>query len=565
MRRKKGTMTVASAAVLSLVLVGCGANSPAPSNTQNTTGTGTASANKPVPGGSVTLDFVQNIRDLDPAIAYDTQSDEVVSQLYDQLVTWQGNTDNIVPMAAKDWTVSADGLTYTFHLHQDMKFWNGDPVTAQSFIDEFQRVLNPNLGSGGSGFYTNIQGGQAYLNKKATSISGLSAPSPYTLVIKLTKPEKFFLDTLAMPFISAVDQKFIDKVGNKAFDATQAMGSGPFELTSSDITPNQIILTKNPNYWRTDSYGNHLPYLNKVTINISNNDQLDTLHFEQGQTAWIGWNFGGDGIPASSYPQFMANPKYAALTQSLIMNSVQYVGLNTTQGPTKNPLVRQAIEYAINKPDILRLNNGRGQIANQPLPPGIQGYVQNLPADATYSYNPQKAIALLKQAGYPTGFTIDMYSANDGAQLTLDQGIQSQLAKVGIKVNIKASSWGTFLNVAEAGKAPMDWLAWIQDFPDASDFLNTLFNSSQIPVNNNQNYNNANVDSWLNTAEYSMDAQQRNQLYGNVTDQIMKDAVWVPIWYDKFTAATQPWVHGFYIPAVGEDPIEWVWINKSHQ
>ncbi len=560
---KKGAAVVASAAAFSLVLAGCGANSASPTNSQNSTGT--ASTGKPVPGGNVTLDFIQNIRDLDPAIAYDTQSDEVVSQLYDQLVTWQGNTDNIVPMAAKDWTISPDGLTYTFHLHQNMKFWNGDPVTAQSFIDEFQRVLNPNLGSGGSGFYTIIQGAQAYFNKKASTISGLSAPDPTTLVIKLTKPEKFFLDTLTMPFISAVDQKFIDKVGNKAFDATQAMGSGPFELTSSDITPNQITLTKNPSYWRTDKYGNHLPYLNKVTINISNNDQLDTLHFEQGQTAWIGWNFGGDGIPASSYPQFMANPKYAGLTQSIIMNSVQYIGLNTTMGPTKNPLVRQAIEYAINKPDILRLNNGRGQIANQPLPPGIQGYVQNLPADATYNYDLQKAKDLLKQANYPNGFTIDLYSSNDGAQLTLDQGVQSQLAKVGIKVNIKASSWGTFLNVAEAGKAPMDWLGWIQDFPDASDFLNTLFNSNQIPVNNNMNYKNANVDTWLNQAEYSMDQQQRNQLYGQATDQIMKDAVWVPIWYDKFTAATQSWVHGFYIPAVGTDPIEWVWIDKSHQ
>jgi oligopeptide transport system substrate-binding protein len=568
---KKGAALAASVGTLAMVLAGCGASTGGNSSNGTSSNQGSSgSAGKPVEGGKVTVDMIQNIRDLDPAFAYDSASWEIVSQLYDQLVTWKGDTTQIVPMAAEKYEISKDGLTYTFHLHKNMKFWNGDPVTAQSFIDEFYRVLAPKMGSGGEGFYEIIQGAAQYHAGKSKTISGLQAPDPYTLVIKLTKPQAFFLQTLTLPFASAVDKKFIESVGNHkvyeknpTFDSTQAMGSGPFELKT--INSNQIILTKNPNYWRTDSYGQKLPYLDKITFNINNNDQLDSMHFQQGQTAWIGWNFGGQGIPSSTYPQFMSNPNLKKLTMTSVQNSVEYVGLNTTYGPTKNKLVRQAIEYAIDKKALIKLDNGRGKEANQPLPPGVVGYDNNLSPKAQYTYDPKKAKELLKKAGYPNGLTIDFYTENSNDRMKYSQAIQEQLAKVGIKLKIHSSSWGTFLNVTEAGKAPMFLLGWIQDFPDASDFLNTLFNSSQAPVNNSVNYKNPQVDQWLNTAQYSNDQNERNQLYAKVTDKVMEDAAWVPLWYDTFTAAVQPWVHGFYIPKAGTDPLAWIWVDKSHQ
>lgn len=561
---RKVAAAAASAATLVALVAGCGGG---PSTSNNASGGQTTSEQKPIEGGSVTLDALQNIRDLDPAFAYDTQSYEVVTELYDQLVTWKGDTTDIIPMAAQDYTVSPDGLTYTFHIRKGMTFWNGDPVTAQSFIDELYRVLSPTLQSPGQSFYEIIQGADAYAAGKAKTISGLQAPDPYTLVIKLSKPEAFFIQILTMPFASAVDTKFIQSVGNHevykknpAFDSNQAMGSGPFKLQS--INQNQIVLVKNTNYWRTDQYGQKLPYLDKVTINVNGNDQIDAMHFEQGQTAWIAWNMGG--IPSSAYPKFMSDPNLKKLTVTAVQNSVQYVGMNTKTGPTAKPLVRQAIEYAIDKQAVLKLNNGRGQIANQPLPPGVVGYVKNLDPSVQYTYDPNKAKQLLAQAGYPNGFTIDFYSENSPDQLKFDQAIQQQLAQVGIKVNLHTSSWATFLDVAEAGKAPMFWLAWIQDFPDASDFLNTLFNSNQAPQNNMTLYSNPQVDAWLNKAQYDPNQDERNQLYAQVTNQIMKDAPWVPMWYDTFTAAVQPWVHGFYIPKATTDRYEFIWVDPGH-
>lgn len=561
---KKAATIALSVGTLGALLAGCGANTSVQNSTGNST-TGQTTGSKM--GGSIVLDSTGNIKDLDPAKSYDTSSGEFVTMMYDQLVTYQGATSQIAPMLAKSWTVSPDGKTYTFNLVSGAKFWNGDPVTAQSFIDEFQRVLSKSVNSPGEGFLDPIvQGSTAYFNGTAKSVSGLSAPNPNTLVIKLTQPEPFFLEVLAMPFFSAVDQSWINKVGLAAYDSKSPMGSGPFEMTSSNITPNQLVLTKNPSYWRTDSQGNHLPYLDKVTVRINPNSNLDALNFEQGQTAFIGNLFGATGIPASQYPTFLNTPSLKSTMVNAPQNTTNYLGLNTSMAPFNNVKVRQAVEYAINKQKIKQLLNNRVQIADQPLPPGIKGYLNPLPADAQYSYDPAKAKQLLAAAGYPHGFSTTLYSQNDAVTTKLDNSIQNDLAQVGINVKINTMAWGTFLQENEKGNVtPMYMLAWIQDFPDASDFLNTLFNTNQRPQNNSSMYSNPQVDAWLNQAQTDTNTTQRYQLYAKATEQIMKDAPWVPLYYPNYNYAVQPWVHGFYINQSQQDPLEWVWIDQSHR
>lgn len=552
---KKGLAVVASMAAVGALMAGCGTTTKSSSTTGAVSGTGA-----PREGGSITLDSVSNFRDLDPALNYDTASNELVSEMYDTLVTYKGATSTIVPSLAKNWDVAPDGKTYTFHLRQGVTFWNGDKMTAQSFIDEFQRVLNPQVASPAEEFINPIIAGSTAYNKGlAKIVAGLSAPNPYTLVIHLTKPEPFFLDVLAMPFFSAVDQTYITKVGNKAFDSTTAMGTGPFELSS--MTTNTVVLTKNPHYWKKDANGNPLPYLNKVTININKNAELDAMNFEQGQTALMGNLI---GIPSSVYPQFAHNPKMSPLIVKAPLNAVQYLGLNASMAPLNKVKVRQAVQYAINKKKVLQLLNNRGQLANQPLPPGIEGHLSNLPADVSYSYNIAKAKELLAQAGYPNGFTTTLYTANNPDALKVAASIQNDLAQVGIKVNIQQSDWNTFLDIEEKGKANMFLTGWFQDFPDASDFLDTLFNTNQQPVNNAFMYSNPQVDAWLNQAQTDNNATQRMSLYNKVTEQVMKDAPMVPLYYPVQYSAVQSWVHGFYISPTLPDPLQYIWLDAGH-
>ena len=409
---KKSMAVVSSVTALGLLLAGCGsspANSGGSSKSQST-------VQKPQMGSNITLDLTQAVPDLDPAVAYDTTSAEVDEQLYEPLVNYNKNTYQIVGDLAKSYEVSQDGLTYTFHIRQGVTYWNGDPLRAQDFVDEFERVLNPKLQpkpSPGSSFFLDIKGANAYFNGKAKTISGITTPDDHTLVIKLVKPQAFFLKVLAMPFISAVDPKFVKQVGNAALDTSKAMGTGPFELVSNG--QNKVVLKRNSHYWKKDKYGNQLPYLNKVTFNVDNNEQIDALHWEQGSTAFMSpWTIGGDGIPSSAFPTIMNNPKYSKLVQKQPQNSIFYIGLNVSKtlngkpNPLSNVKVRQAMEYAFNDSQILKLNNNAVLSLNQPLPEGMQGYVKQL-APGAYGLNINKAKQLLKEAGYSNGLTVNFY------------------------------------------------------------------------------------------------------------------------------------------------------------
>ncbi|MCL6445461.1 MAG: ABC transporter substrate-binding protein [Alicyclobacillus sp.] len=464
--------------------------------------------------------------------------------------------------------ISKDGKTYTFHLRKGIKFANGDPMTAQSFIDEFERVLGKDgTVSQGEGFLDPIVVGSTAYNKakvKPKSISGVSAPNPYTLVIHLTKPEPFFLNILAMPFFSAVDQKYIDQVGAKAFDTRDMMGTGPFEVVPKSVTPNGMVMVRNPLYWRKDQWGNRLPYLDKVTININKNGDVDSLHFQQGTTAIIGNLF--QGIPSSSFPKFKTDPNLKKTLYSAPQNAVWYIGQNVKIAPFNNAKVRVALEYAINKARIIQLLNGRGQVANQPLPPGLQGYVKNMPASVNYTYNPSKAKALLAAAGYGPNkkLSITLYSQNDPDFNKIANAIAYDLQQIGVNCKIHLMDDNAFWNEAEQGKFGWFIGGWIQDFPDASDFLNTLLNSDEAPSNNMTNYSNPQVDEWLNKAQTDPNQAERWKLYEKVTIQVMKDAAWIPLYYPVAYYAAQTWVHGFYISPTLPDPLQYVWIDPGH-
>jgi oligopeptide transport system substrate-binding protein len=550
---RKSGFAIASVSALTFLLAGCGGQP---------TGSANASAAKaPVEGGSINVDAAGNVKDLDPAKAYDSASENFIAQMYETLVTYKGTTSDIAPKVATSWDITDGGKTYTFHLRSDAKFWNGNPVTAQSFIDEFDRVLTKSVSSPGEMYLDPIvQGATQFFNGKAKSVSGFSAPDDHTLVIHLTQPEPFFLQVLTMPFFSAVDKSYITQVGDAAFDATKAMGSGPFKLDS--ISSSNIVLVKNKDYWMKDKDGNQIPYLDKITAEFNVDDHMAAMGFESGKVAFLG---GLIGLPSSQLPDFEAKPALKSTILTHPGNSIYYLGLNNAMKPFNNPKIRQAVEYAINKDQLKTLESNTVTVANQPLPPGIKGYVNPLPADVNYTYDPAKAKQLLAAAGFANGFKTDLYAPNDADSMKLVNSIQNDLAKVGIQVNIHSMSRATFLTMTEKGNAtPMFLRSWWQDFPDPADFLDVLFNSAMAPSTNVTMYKNPDVDKLLNAAQTDMNEADRMQKYSQATIDIMKDAPWVPLYNENFTYAVQSWVHGYYInPSLG-DPYQYVWIDQNH-
>ncbi|OPG17623.1 ABC transporter substrate-binding protein [Ferroacidibacillus organovorans] len=549
---------VASVTLLGAALAGCSTQPSATSQAPTTPTAPATTGAQPVYGGTLNLDLAGAFPHLDPVKAYDTTSYEAVLQFYNQLVTYQGATNKIIPSLASRYTISPNGKVYTFYL-ANAKFWNGHPVTAQSFITEFERVLNPVNSSGGQGFIDPIiAGSNAYYSGHAKTISGLkSLNGGKTLQITLMQRDPVFLYVLAMPFFSAVDPSYIAGHSESYIDHNP-MGTGPFYLAS--YQPNQQwVFKKNPHYFQKG-----IPYLNEIVFTNNSSPSAELLHYKQGLTGLLGYNIGGNGIPSQDYLPIVMSPTYSKQVYKVVQVATQYIGLNNKVGPTANVKVRRALEYAINKNYLVKVLGGRALPANQIIPPSMpSGYEAKLPANATYSYNPALAKKLLAQAGYPHGFTTTIYCDNSNPDdLRITEAVQSMLKAVGVTANINQSSWGTFLTNNETGNQPMFNLAWVEDFPDPSDFLNTLFNSNQRPVNNSTMYSNPAVDKLLNTAANMPAGTARDNLYKQAQNIIMSQAAWIPYAYPVFTAAVQPWLKGYYLNPNQVDPLQYVWIAK---
>lgn len=554
---KRSLAVVSSAMILAGVLAGCG-STPSTNNATNSGASGgnqtstnnTASTGAPVSGGKIQIDENQDFAHLDPALAYDTGDWEIVpQQMYNQLITYKPKSAQLGPDIASTWDVSSDGKTYTFHLRKDVTFWNGDKVTAQSFIDEFQRILDKSLNSPAEGFIDPaIVGAHDYYTSKAKTITGITAPDPYTLKIQLTAAEAYFMDVLAMPFFSPVDMTYINKIGNKAYDHS-AMGTGPFEFVSY-TQGKELILKKNPNYFIAGT-----PKLNEIDFMISSNEQASALKFKQGTSAFISWN---QNIDSADFVSMINDPKYKNDFYKQPLVAVWYLALDVKpKSPIQNKLVRQAINMAIDKKKLVQLQNGRAQVANQVLPSAMPGYEQSLPANIDYKYDPTQAKKLLQQAGYGSGFTVDMLTPSDSTTAKLAQSIQADLATVGIKINIKPENSSSYGQDAMGHKYPITFTAWFQDFPDPYDFLDILLNGNQISSGNNMAaYNNPTVNKELAAAAVMPNGAARYQKYSDIQNQILADAPWVPLYYPVQYAVVQPWIKGFYMNPVLLDPLQ---------
>lgn len=562
---KRSLAVVSSAMILAGILAGCGSspsnsatnsggsggsgggNQTTSSNNTASTGTNTGTTQS---GGTIQIDENQDFAHLDPALAYDTGDWEIVpTQMYDQLITYKPKSAQLGPDIASSWNVSPDGKTYTFQLRKDVTFWNGDKVTAQSFIDEFQRILDKSLNSPAVGFIDPaIVGADAYYKGTAKTITGITAPDPYTLKIQLTTPEAYFMDVLAMSFFSPVDMTYINKIGNKAFDHS-AMGTGPFKLASY-TQGKELVLKKNPNYFIKGT-----PKLDEVDFFINSNEEASALKFKQGTSAFIGWN---QNIDSADFVSMMNDPKYKNDFYKQPLVAVYYLALDVKpKSPIQNKLVRQAINMAIDKKKLVQLQNGRASVANQVLPPAMPGYNKNLPSNVDYQYNPAKAKQLLKQAGYGSGFTVDMLTTSDSTTAKLAQSMQADLAAVGIKVNIRPENSSSYLQDAMGQKYPISYTAWFQDFPDPYDFLDVLLNGDQIASGNNMAaYNNPTVNKELAAAAVMPNGQARYQKYTDIQNQILADAPWVPLYYPVQYAVVQPWIKGYYMNPVLLDPLQ---------
>ena len=493
-------------------------------------------------------------RTLDPAIAYDVVTWPLVRAVFHGLIDYDDDLA-LIPWQSDGWEISDDGATITFHLTPGITFSNGREVTAEDYVYTLTRLLDLKTKSPGQGFFRNIVGSAAFQDGDAPNVAGLDAKGRYTFEIRLQKPDPTFLHVMAMPFAYVVPKEAVSATGGEF--ARNPVGSGAFVL-SEWKRGSWMRFKRNLNYAWPERVK-----LDAFEIVVGGDGALHMMMFERGELDIA--NVTDVGIPDPDFVRVMKDPVLKEYVESQPLNAVRYLSMNTEISPFDDVLVRQAVNYAVDKKRIIRLMSGRGVPARGVLPPGMPGFN---PHRTGYPYTPAKAKQLLREAGYPEGFETELWiNANMNTEVRQSQAIQQDLAKVGIKVSIKAVTGATRIEAVGRRKTvPMAHFGWYQDYPDPSNFLDVLLSGHRITEVNSNNvafYDNSEVNDLLSRAAYDLDPQHRLSLYQQAESIIVDEAPWVFLYHPNMYILRQPWLHGLDLNPVWPIRYERMWIDTG--
>ena len=254
-----------------------------------------AFAAAPKQGGAATITFNNDLTTLDPQVGYDWQNWSVIKSIFDGLMDYKPGTTELEPDLAESYTVSDDGLTYTFKLRDGVKFHNGRAMTSADVKYSFERAVSPATQSPGGGYFGMIGGYDEVAGGKATTLSGIETPDDKTVIFKLSRPDATFLHLMAINFGFIVPKEEVEKAG--ADWGKKPVGTGAFKFV--EWVPGQNIkLERNKDYFRAG-----VPYLDNLTFEFGQDPTVAVLRLKKGEVDIV-----GDGIPPAQFTEAMADP-----------------------------------------------------------------------------------------------------------------------------------------------------------------------------------------------------------------------------------------------------------------
>ncbi|MDR3542274.1 MAG: ABC transporter substrate-binding protein [Desulfosporosinus sp.] len=514
MKRVKKIMALALSTALVLVaLTGCGGGSTASNS----------SASKP----NDTLVYAQGAepRGLDPALVDDGESAKVMSNIYEGLLKYDKDSTKVEPSLAKSWDVSPDGLTYTFHLQQGVKFQDGTDFNADAVKFNIDRQLPPQV-TADMGYASFVYG----------SVKNVEVVDPNTVKINLKSPSTPLLSNLAMimgaPIVSPKALKDNKNNVNQA-----PIGTGPYKFVKWE-KDQDIVLVRNDDYWGTKALTKNVIFKfikdNSARVVALNNGEADMI----------------DGIDATVVKQITdAGNK---IFQAPGMN-INYMAYNTSRKPFNDPKLRIAMSQAVNVPELVKsLYQGYSEPATSIMPTFMDGYDKSI---SQVAYDPTAAAKTIKDAGLTTAHMITYtnprpYNAATGQVLA--EAIQGYLAKVGVTVKIDSYDWTTYKAKVKEGDYDIAFYGWTGDNGDPDNFMNLL--ADKDPTMNIALYNNDQFKSLIAKGLATPAGDARNAIYTQLEKIAAADAVWLPISHAQTLCAYRPNVQNFYYHMTGITP-----------
>ena len=520
--------------------------------------TATANESEAVRGGVFRFPIWRGaIQTLDPARATSGSEIMLIQQIYEGLTAFDQHL-NIVPALARYWDISPDGKTYTFELHPEARFHNGEPVTAEDCVFSFERLLTPGLNETNYHYFTRIVGAQDFRDGKAKTVAGLRAIDERTFQIRFTTPFVPALSVLSMYSSKILPKKEVLKRGERFFK--EPIGAGPFRFsrwTSREEDPAIPFFGGVPQGIRLDANSNY----------IGGRPHLDAVVFR----AIVNARDAKEEKPLNELVDCIEAPidRYydwvRVETDKLL--ELNYYYFPTRLHPYDDPRVRRAINYALDKRSLLdtsRFTRGT-PAATGIVPPGIPGF---FPMGESWGHNVDKAKKLLAKAGYPPGSKLPpiktlVFGRDESRSAARRECIKSCLSKIGIELQPHKVRRLVPLNDPVFEESPfLLYAGWIADFPDPDNFLRVLFHSTS-PVNRS-GYNNPEVDSLLDLAWSETSYKERNDLYRRIEKMILHDSPIIPLDYGRSRFLVRPNVRGFSLSPMGYTYIKMnkIWLDQ---
>ena len=469
---------------------------------------------------------------LDPIYAKDLPHIWACNQLFNSLVAFDDKM-NLVPMVAKSWDISEDGLRYTFHLRDDVQFHEDkcfDELTAKSrfvtahdFVYSFNRVVDKTLNSPGLWIFSSV--------KHDDDHYAFAALDDTTFQIELSNPFPPFLGILSMTYASVVPHEAVEYYGDNF--RSHPVGTGPFHFQYWKEGV-KLVFRKNPNYFERDAAGERLPYIDAVSVSFLIDKQVAFLEFIKGKFDFM------SGIDARYKDELLTydgnlrkkyEDKIELITEPYLNTEYFsfFIDPNDPLGPDRARALRQAVNLCIDREKMLRyLRNGIGEPGTGGMiPVGLPGHSSTI----GYSYDLKRAQRLVAD-NHLQGHLLQLTTVADYADI--GKFVQSQVEQIGLQCKMEVMPPATMRSMRNNGSLPFFRSSWVADYPDAENYLSLFTTSNFAPSGPNYtHYTNPKYDKLYDKALLCNDLQERARYYTEMDSLMMQDAPVVVLFYDE--------------------------------